>query len=157
MVRKAYKWYYMMRCSFGGMGRHFGRSLDANHDTGKLWKNLPDFRKVHERLRDVYIEHGSAFNRLKPYDSPETVYYLDPPYIDCENGPYKEKFGFDNHLLLLKEAFKLQGFVAISGYDNPYYDEFKWDNKITWGVPGHLKKGATRANAQECLWIKEAK
>ena len=92
------------------------------------------------------------------------MYYLDPPYHDCQQGTYKgtPKFTFEDHMKLLVHAFRLKGFVAISGYDNPYYDEFPWTNKISWEVPGKIKvidegHGNKRPNVKECLWIKEHK
>jgi DNA adenine methylase len=34
-----------------------------------------------ERLRGVIIEHAPAIEVLRRYDGPETLHYVDPPYV----------------------------------------------------------------------------
>lgn len=169
-VLKAFKWYYVIRSSFGGMGRNYGRSLKKNSDTHKLYSHIELFPEIHERLKDVYIECLNALDILKTFDGPKAVFYLDPPYLDCGQGAYKNTMSFTQHMDLLKLVFSLDGFVAVSGYDNDSYNLFPWDRKIEWDVAGKIKSMAfsegnnkqdvtdtNRPKATEVLWIKEAK
>lgn len=87
-LERAARFLYLQRLAFGGKvtGRNFGVDprAPARFDVTKLG---PILEAVHERLAGVVIErlHWSAF--LARYDRPATLFYLDPPYFDCE-GDY---------------------------------------------------------------------
>ena len=100
------------------------------------------------------------------YDHDEAVFYLDPPYIDAYAGTYKHE-NID-YRELIDIIFHMKGFVALSGYDNPLYDNQPWDSKHEWEsfvsvqplamTEGNFKKeehDIKRENAHECLWIKD--
>src|SRR6185437_8458697 len=53
--------------------------------------------EVAERLKRVVIENDDAFRAIERYDSPDTFFYLDPPYpMDTRSGGKAYKFEFDN-------------------------------------------------------------
>lgn len=46
------------------------------------WKNLPEtLEKAVERLRNVYIEQRDALELISRHDGPETLHFIDPPYL----------------------------------------------------------------------------
>jgi DNA adenine methylase len=49
---------------------------------------------IHERLQKVTIENSNYDYILKRLDSPNTLFYIDPPYWDCENV-YGKGFGLN--------------------------------------------------------------
>jgi DNA adenine methylase len=51
-----------------------------------------NFTPFHERLKDVTIYNKDFKALLKQYDSPNTFFYLDPPYSveDIKDNPYKD-------------------------------------------------------------------
>lgn len=170
-VERAARWYYMMQYSFGGLGRNWGRSTGAKSNlAGKVRAKLPLFQKVHERFRRVQVENQDWSDALRDYDSPKTVFYLDPPYVDAYRGTYKHEMSLDDHRRLLSNIFDLKGFVALSGYSNPLYDSGDWDDKHEWDAfvsiksiayagnssKAHLKGLEKREHSKEVLWIKEA-
>jgi DNA adenine methylase len=122
------------------------------------------FPAIHERLHLVQIDNQDWYDCIMDYDAPDTVFYLDPPYLMADPGIYK--YNIDHHKLI-QIIFTLQGFVALSGYANPTYDKCPWDGKHEWdsytsiesthaGV-GNYKQhlDAKRSHGRECLWIKE--
>lgn len=170
-VERAARWYYSVLMSFGAQARHFGRAVDGKGQQGpKLWNNLKLFPAVHHRMKNVQVENLDYRQCLKDYDRPDFVWYLDPPYYTYNKGMYEHNLSGDEHIELMERVQQLRGFVALSGYDNPVYDRYKWDDKYTWKVrvsmlgmafneechTSGLEESQKRGHAQECLWIRES-
>lgn len=166
-VDRATLWYYMVTMSFGALGRNYGRRTNSGLQTYQ--RTLPLFSSIHERFKNVQVENLDWKACLQDYDSHETVFYIDPPYLNTDPGIYKHGFSEDDHRALLDQVQRTTGFVALSGYANPLYDSYKWDNRVEWEVAvsidafaftdnnqEHLKDVKTRGKATEVLWIKEA-
>ena len=169
-VERAARWYYTIQYSFAGLGRNFGRSTSTKSVmSGKLRNRIPEFFSIHERIKRVQIENQDWYDCLKDFDDPDTVFYLDPPYLDASAGIYKHEMTRSDHQSLLDTVFSLDGFVAVSGYSNPLYEEQDWDDRFEWdsfvsiqsigGGEGNKKSQMThlekRETAKEILWIKE--
>lgn len=156
-VERAARWYYIVNYSFVSKGVAFGRSTKPLVKfAGKFKDKLDNFHALHDRFERVQIENLDWRTVLKDYDSPETVFYLDPPYFD--KNCYQYNMTKIEHVELCTKIFECEGFVALSGYANEIYDTFTWDAKHSW----HQRVTATtKANdsigiqdAEECLWIK---
>jgi DNA adenine methylase len=171
-VERAARWYYMLRYSFGGLCRNFGRSTSPRgRIAGKIRNNVPDFPAIHQRLKHVQIENQDWRQCIDDYDDHDTVFYIDPPYIDTDSGIYKSKMYQKDHNELIDMVFSCKGFCAVSGYDNPFYDNRPWDDRHEWDAfvsmksmaytdqnkKGHLEGVEERGTSKEVLWIKEAK
>ena len=171
IVERAARWYYMTMYSFGRLGRNFGRSTSAKAKLCVIQNKLPLFSKIHERFKSVQVENQDWTQIIKDYDSPDTVFYIDPPYIDTDSGIYANKMSHDDHRRLIDTIFNAKGFCAVSGYSNPLYDAPTWDDKHEWEAfvsiqsmaytesnnKEHLKGQEIRGTSVECLWIKEAR
>lgn len=170
-VERAARWYYMVLCSFGAQGRHFGRSTKGKPQMGpKLKANLRFFPEVHKRIVNAQIENQDWRALFQDYDQLEMVWYLDPPYYEYAKGMYECEMSKEDHHELLERIFQLRGFVALSGYENELYDKYPWDGRHSWTVRvSSLGQGFTdtnnlagfegalqRGTAKEVLWIKEA-
>lgn len=161
-VERAARWYYMLSYSFGSMGRHWLRNFNAH--AGKLLNRLPSFREIHERLKDVQIDNCDWYDCLIDYDSKDTVFYIDPPYLDTPTGTYKHNMSKQDHVNLLNTIHGLDGFVAISGHGDPLYEQYEWDDRIEfvkqYSIGGMTDKDGyerdlnQRPKDKEVLWIK---
>jgi DNA adenine methylase len=171
-VVRAGKWYYMVNYSFGSLGRNFGRSTSGRGlIAGKIRNKLDKFPFIHERLKRVQIENQGWEACLRDYDSRDTVFYIDPPYVDSYKGTFEHEMTRAQHQELLEVIFQLEGFCAVSGYSNPLYNRQPWDNVHSWDSfcsidscaytdannKMQLKGLKQRINAEEVLWIKESK
>jgi DNA adenine methylase len=58
--------------SFFGLGKY--------HNSSKIRKIKTNFTPFHERLQPVKIYNKDFKVLIKQYDSPNTLFYLDPPY-----------------------------------------------------------------------------
>ena len=171
-VERAARWYYMTAYSFGSLGRNFGRSTSGRGGlAGKIRNKLKEFAGLHDRFKKVQVENQDWYDCINDYDNHDTVFYMDPPYVDTDSGIYKDKMNHDDHRRFLNTVFSLKGFVAVSGYPNPLYDNQNWDDAYQWGAFVSIKSAAyddanrkkhlegieERGFNTECLWIKEAK
>lgn len=99
------------------------------------WINYPDsLSAVVDRLRGVTIENRDAVLIMRQHDAPDTLHYVDPPYlpstrslanpydIKYRGGMYAVEMGEDEHPALLAALCDLSGMVVLSGYPSPVYD-----------------------------------
>lgn len=172
-VERAARWYYASMYSFGSIGRHFGRSLPGSKGmAGKIRNVIKHFPEIHERFRNVQVENQDWYECINDYDSYETVFYLDPPYIDAYKSTYKHEMNNDEYHKMLDTIFNCKGFVALSGYSNPIYEKRPWDARYEWKTFVSIRSASFdpatnhdyfkvvdegRDKATEVLWIKEAK
>lgn len=168
-VERAARWYYMLRTSFGQLGRNFGRATSGRGQIGnKIHPELADWYPVHRRLKNVQVENQDWLQCLRDYDSHDTVFYLDPPYFITQAGTYVHGFDEAEHVKLCNEIMLLKGHVVLSGYQNELYSKYPWDDFHSWpqnvSVTTQAFEGTTagkegqieRGKAIECIWIKEA-
>ena len=84
-IQRAARFLYLQKTSFGGkvQGRTFGVS-PANGSRFNITKIVPVLEELHERLAGVVVECLPYAEFIRRYDRPDTLFYLDPPYWDCE-------------------------------------------------------------------------
>lgn len=121
---------------------------------------IPNLDAVAERLRTVQIEHDSAWRVLDRYDSPDTVFYVDPPYVASTLSAHKEyRHGLtdEDHRRLAETLESRSGMVILSGFDCPLYDELfgHWQRHekeaLTVG-----RSAAGRVKKTEVVWLNPA-
>lgn len=90
------------------------------------WRNFPGaLPAIVDRLRGVIIENRPALEVIAQHDGPETLHYLDPPYLPetrDRGADYEHEMTREDHVALLQHARSLRGMVAISGYRSALYD-----------------------------------
>ena len=113
-LERAARFLYLQRLAFGGKvrGQNFGvsRSTPARFDLTKLEPLLAD---VHERLASVTIEQLPYQDVIRRYDSPETLFYLDPPYAGCESD-YGDDFEPADFVRLAAQLGEIEGRFILS-------------------------------------------
>src|SRR5690606_23846163 len=86
--------------------------------------------ELSKRLDLVHIECNDALYLIKRMDSPETFFYLDPPYVDSDQGHYGgyTQEHFNN---LLNALSSIKGKFLLSSYPNDeldkYREQFNWN------------------------------
>ena len=105
------------------------------------------------RLLRVQIEHDSALAVIRRYDSPDTLFYCDPPYPHESRGDskaYTYEMTDNDHRELASLLHTVKGLVAISGYHCPLMDELYAD----WHVhhEGVKKTHSVKTDRAEVLW-----
>jgi DNA adenine methylase len=112
--------------------------------------------EIADRLLRVQIENRPAHDVLMLYDSPDTLFYCDPPYVHETRGDSKA-YGYEmtnqHHRELAKVLNAVKGMVAISNYQCSLMDELypapRWHKIVGPARTNHATKG-TRV---EVLWV----
>lgn len=68
-----------------------------------------------DRLQSVHIGSEDAIKFIKRWDSPTTLHYCDPPYVDTDQGHYKGYAQTDLNLLI-ETLSHCHGSFILSGY-----------------------------------------
>jgi len=124
-----------------GSGSTNGAHVTGFRATAKLsttpavdWANYPaHIPRFVERLRGVVVENKNAFDIIRRHDSPDTLFYLDPPYphetrnMRRDNAVYAFEMSDEEHATLACALHKVQGSVIISGYECSLYKELFGD------------------------------
>ena len=106
------------------------------------------------RLQRVQIENAPAIDVIKRYDTPETLFYLDPPYVHAARGDTKA-YGFEmtdaEHHELAEHLAVIRGRAVISGYRTKLYDDLFRD----WQRIDADEQRVSSVNAmrQESVWM----
>jgi DNA adenine methylase len=138
-LERAYKYFIISRQSFSGMqGTSWSYSITtsrknmSNHISGYL-STIAMLPQIADRLLHVQIEHDDFRKIIPRYDTPETLFYLDPPYMPDirRNGSYKHEMTTQDHEDLLKLIINIKGKVMLSGYNNDLYKSYL-DDRDGW-------------------------
>lgn len=163
-LERGARWYYSVCHSFNGKCIDWDRVTNSPPAGGKIQRALSQFPRISLRFRQVQIDNLDWRMMLKDYDSPDAVFYIDPPYWGIPQ-PYLHTWSEQDHIECCERIAQMSGYVALSGYDLPGhpYNKFNfWSAKVRWGVRtsmngkvGEDKDSCERVTAEECLWIKE--
>ena len=138
------RWANCKKTSRGGMSGVVSRWLGSV-------KGLPE---VAQRLLRVQIENRPALDVISLYDSPDTLFYCDPPYPhECrgDSKAYAFEMTDEEHRELGAALRRVKGKVALSGYRCDLYDELFGD----WRRVDAPEKQchSVKQTRQECLWV----
>jgi DNA adenine methylase len=111
---------YLQRTAFGGKvtGQNFGTSTErpARFDVTKLAHTLEE---LHDRLSGVVIECLPYHEFILKYEREHTLFYLDPPYFNCEDDYGKEMFKREDFERLADILEGIKGRFILSLNDTP--------------------------------------
>lgn len=116
------------------------------------WHRMDGLYRSAARLKRALIEHDDALDVIRRYDTPGTLFYVDPPYV-LSTRSNKRRYAYemtdDDHRALAGVLHSVQGMVVLSGYASDLYTELYGD----WEVI--TKSTTTNGNnvATEYLWI----
>ena len=119
-LQRAARFIYLQKLAFGGKsdGQAFGvfGERPARFDITNLTDTL---EQLHQRLSSVTIENLDWREVLPRYDRPDALFYLDPPYWNCENDYGKGMFARDDFTDMAALLADIQGRFIISLNDVP--------------------------------------
>lgn len=125
-IEQARHFYVAICQSYAGFGERYNRSINKPH--AKYWRDRIDrMDEVIERLRTIVVENLDAIDVIKKYDTADTLFFIDPPYVRSsrsDGGPsYRFEMAEDEHLRLLNHLQSVKGRVLLTGGDSALYAE----------------------------------
>lgn len=177
-VMRAWAFYVRYNQGFGGTASsagNWGRVFVSDRGmarTANGWRSrMKLLQSWHDRLTRVQIDNRDAPEVIRYWDGPETVFYVDPPYMHetrATGNMYDHEASDAHHEALVKTLLSLKGQAAVSGYDAPLYrrlDAAGWE-RVEWQTAAHSAgrrrgsglqgKGAAtlKSPRTEVLWVK---
>ncbi|WP_299942173.1 DNA adenine methylase [uncultured Microbulbifer sp.] len=120
------------------------------------WRNYPEaLAGLVERLRGVVIENRDALAVIEAHDSPETLHYIDPPYVTSTRGrgnDYRHELTDTDHKALAELLHTVEGMVVLSGYRSPLYEQLFAD----WYKVERAALADGARERAETLWLNPA-
>lgn len=132
---RAYKFLYVNRTSFNGVGGFSSTLLvrrNMSKSTSDYLSMIDKLPEIHNRLSSVIIEHKDIFELLEKYNKENVFMYLDPPYVHStrkSTQQYEVEMSDEEHKKLCEMLLNFKGKVLLSGYDNDIYKIL--DSKFT--------------------------
>lgn len=145
------RWAHCVLTSRAGMAGAVSRWLGS----------VEGLSEIAQRLLRVQIENAPAIEVIRRYDSPETLFYCDPPYVHearSDTKAYAFEMTDREHRALADVLRRVEGKVAVSGYHCRLMDELYGD----WNVVEAPAKMAHSTNTRpdntkqkriEVLWF----
>lgn len=154
--------------SFGSAGATKGRSgfrIDTRRKHGiasHVWASYPaGIGLVGERFEGVVIENRPAATVLIQHDAPDTLHFVDPPYLPSTRDRhamdryYRHEMSQLDHGELIGVLRGLKGMVVLCGYPSALYDdELEGWSRHTTRSRASGNRGTVLRN--EVVWLNPA-
>ncbi len=122
------------------------------------WNETAHLDRIANRLKTVQLECDDALRIIRRYDAPDTLFYLDPPYLPYTRSIRWRKKAYtceiteEYHRELGELLNKIQGMAILSGKPCDLYDEL---------YPGWVRIQKTvptdfQSRTVEMLWLSPA-
>lgn len=165
LVENAARFFIRYRQSRQGLGKCFA-TLSKNrirrgmNEQVSAWLSAVDgLYDAHLRLQRTVILCDDALNVIRKEDSPNTFFYLDPPYLEVTRiapQSYEHEFSIQQHKELIKLLGVIQGKFILSGYANELYAIperiCKW-RRLDVELPNNASADEVKERKIESLWM----
>lgn len=153
----ATRWFYLIRQRIHPSnatlksGWRAGKHKNLAFDYQNAVKRIPLFSK---RLQKVSITNNDFRNVIIENDSPDTLFFIDAPYVERERY-YKGGFSMEDHVELAQMLYFIQGKAIVTYYDHPLINElYSGWNRIeveTFVGSSTMKEGMHRRKEKELI------
>ena len=128
--------------------------LYGSSSTGSRWEaRRRSINITLQRLRSVSIESLDAIDCIKKWDSPQTLFYCDPPYPNANQGHYGG-YTIEDFDRLCMTLDNIQGSYVLSNYDQKEIypktaTRYEIDTHCSASGKGVVKRDHTRKATSE--------
>jgi DNA adenine methylase len=164
-IEQARRDFVRWRLSLGGRGDSFSFTLHrvrrgmADVVSGYLSTIDEQLPLIVQRLRTVEIVNRPALEVIRTWDTEESLFYCDPPYVhETRHKSCRDVYGFEmteqEHRELATVLKKCKGKVVLSGYPSALYEAlYRGWRTATFDIANHAAGGRSKARKQETLWM----
>lgn len=163
-LMQATNFFVRNRQSRQGLGKEFctptSRTRRGMNENVAAWLSaIEGLPEVHARLKRVEIRNQDACKLIRELDSPETLYFCDPPYLK-ETRVAKKAYGEcemskSQHIELLMTLRPIKGKFLLCGYRNELYDNlaemFGW-HRVDFEIDNKASSQKIKPKKVESVW-----
>ncbi|MDL2313406.1 DNA adenine methylase [Desulfovibrio sp. OttesenSCG-928-C14] len=151
-IHRAARFFYLQQNCFGGRINTptFGYS-PARGPRLNLLRIEEQLSAAHLRLSRVYIECLPYADLINRYDRPGTLFYLDPPYWDCENYYGHGIFGKEDFTILATMLADIKGKFILSLNDTPEVRQMFSSFRIDGATTKYTVSNGKQLSAEELI------
>jgi len=125
-IERAARFYYTVCCGFGGRGPGGGWAFERSHIRHQpltWWNRATHIPLIHERLRNVHLDHLDFRRFIANWDAPENFFYADPPYFETADYKSVPTFTESDHRDLAKLLSNAKAKWLVTTGDHPLMRE----------------------------------
>jgi len=127
-IERASAFYILTNQGWGSKIGSWGYSVQDNKSSLKYFNKKNQLTDTYsDRLNLVQIENNDAIKVIKSRDTTDTFHYLDPPYLNCNQGHYSG-YKLSDFESLLKALTTLKGKFLMSSYPEDILNKYIEDN-----------------------------
>jgi DNA adenine methylase len=164
-IEQARRDFVRWRLSLGGRGTSFSFTLHrvrrsmADVVSGYLSAIDEQLPLIVDRIRTVQLVSRPATEVVAKWDSSDTLFYCDPPYLhSTRQANSRNVYGYEmsetEHCELSALLHEIKGKVVLSGYPSPLYDQLYGDwRRSEIEIANHAAGGRKKEREIECLWF----
>lgn len=151
-IQRAARFFYLAKASFGAriVRPTFGIAATAQPRLNLL-RIEEDLSEAHLRLARVFIECKPYDQVIERFDKPGTLFYVDPPYWDCEKDYGEGVFSREDFGRLAALLGAVKGKFILSLNDTPGVRETFGDFHIEAVKTRYSVAATKKAEAAEVL------
>lgn len=155
----AYKYAYLLSQVWSGTNPSTGNLIERGGYTPKdgeyrskfeIWRTKlidPKFQKYIDKI--TVIEGLDYLDVIDKYDGPDTYFYIDPPYYNCEHYYTEKDFRLGDHIKLADKIRTIQGKFTLSYYEFDLLNDWYGETRYKWHTKEYKKNaGATKSGKQ---------
>lgn len=165
-LERARLFYVLVRQGFNsatkGGSQTWKFSVSPGVDSPKCprqWKNaVKQLGFAADRLMDAQIDHMDALDLIAKYDSADTIFYIDPPYIhETRSKTSLDSYANETcniwHLRLVELLLNLKGKAVLSGYAHDIYAPLEAAGWKRFDQDFFASSNRSRVKRTESLWL----
>ena len=126
-LERAWYWFILIRQSFASKGDSFARGIADRNFSKSFQSSISNLKDLSDFFKGISIDNIDYWDLMQKYDSENTLFYCDPPYLaqcgsKASSEGYFNSFSFEDHKLFLDRIKTLKGKVCVSHYKVDLYD-----------------------------------
>lgn len=158
-IELAFKYAILLRHSFSGLSNE---KAGYSYSSSSFYEGKPCPKPKSQHLRKLFendemieklskvtsFEYLDFSEHIEKYDSPTTLFYIDPPYFSSEDKYYRggDYFGREGHEKLSNILNRIDGKFILSYYDFPELNNFYPKDKFRWETKAFTKASTSITN-----------
>ena len=126
-IEKAGRYFFLCKASFAGDVERGGFGIPSKgtgRNPARTFRTAIDSLDIIAyRLKNAVVECLDYSDCIQRYDSPNTLFYVDTPYLNTEDYYGKGCFTLEDHHKLAELLHNIKGHAMVTHYQNALYDE----------------------------------